>query len=77
MPSACPARVAGRGLTYQGGQGGVVPWAAGLPRAGNRSGQLSACPRASTAKSSIVGFCEQRAVDVETFGLVLRKPNVS
>lgn len=73
----CPARVAGRGLAYQGGQEGVVPWAAGLLRAGSRSGQLSACPRASTAKPNVVGSCEHRAVDVETFGLVLCKPNVS
>lgn len=76
VPSVCPTRLAGRGLAYQRGQGGVVPWAAGFPRAGGTSGQLSACPRASTEKSSVVGSCEARAVDVETFGLILRKPNV-
>ena len=75
MPSVCPTQVAGRGLAYQRGQGGVVSWAASFPQAGSMLGQLSACPQASTEKSSVVGSCEQRAVDVETFGLILRKPN--
>lgn len=73
----CPTRVTGRGLAYQRRQGGVVLWAGGFPRASSMSGQRSACPRASTEKSSVVGSCEQRAVDVETFGLILHKPNVS
>lgn len=31
----------------------------------------------SRERSSAVGSCEQRAVDVQTFGLILHKPNVS
>jgi len=55
VPSVCPTRVAGRGLAYQRGQGGVVSWAAGFPRAGSVSGSSPPAHK-PTQKSQVFGL---------------------